>query len=191
MLSLTSLVTAIFSRCDVVHSEIYSYVWFLWRSSMNYNILTSLTFSAVSTFFIQLKPEVNISRTRTMVSPRFSNWSSLLVKRYSTIQTWQCTDKLNSTTDHFRLPSVAWKRRVLKLPNSCGQPRGSNWSPLPRWFIILLSNIFGIDVAMLVCNFQSKNWLNCRIKGHLFRYHKLLGAFVVVCWILQFLQTRP
>ena len=93
---------------------------------------------------------------------------------------WWCTDKLNSTTDHFRLPSVAWKRRVLKLPNSCGQPRRSNCSP-PRGGLFFLFLIFGIDVAILVCNFQSKNWLNCRIKGHLFPYHKLLGAFVVVC----------
>ena len=34
------------------------------------------------------QPEVNISHARTVVSPRFSNKSSLLVKRHLTIQMW-------------------------------------------------------------------------------------------------------
>ena len=30
---------------------------------------------------------------------------------------WECEDKLNRKTDHFRLSSVAQKRRLFKLPN--------------------------------------------------------------------------
>ena len=61
------------------------------------------------------QPEVTISRARTVVSLRFSNWSYLLVKRDLTTLMWKCGDKLNTKTAHFRLPSVPQKRCMLKF----------------------------------------------------------------------------
>ena len=62
------------------------------------------------------KPEANFSPSKTVVSPRFSYYSSLLVKRFLTIQMRQCEDNLKSKTAHSQLPSAAQKGRVLKLP---------------------------------------------------------------------------
>ena len=64
------------------------------------------------------QPEVNISHARTVVSLTFSNLSYLLVKRDLTTLMWQCDEKLNTKTTHFRLPSVAQKLCMLKLPNN-------------------------------------------------------------------------
>ncbi|XP_044174117.1 uncharacterized protein LOC114958328 [Acropora millepora] len=50
-------------------------------------------------------PEVNISHVTTVISPRFSTLSSLLVKICFTIKTWYCDDKLNTEKANFRLPA--------------------------------------------------------------------------------------
>jgi len=50
-------------------------------------------------------PEVNISHVTTVISPRFSTLSSLLVKRYFAIKMWYCDDKLNTEKANFRLPA--------------------------------------------------------------------------------------
>ena len=62
------------------------------------------------------KPDANFSSSKTVVSRRFSYYSSLLVKRCLTIQMRQCEDNLKRKTAHSQLPSAAQKGRVLKLP---------------------------------------------------------------------------
>ena len=59
------------------------------------------------------QPEENISRARTVVSPRFLYLSSLMEKRYLAMQMWLCEDKLKRKTAHFRLPSASQKRACL------------------------------------------------------------------------------
>ena len=48
---------------------------------------------------------MNISHVTTVISPRFSTLSSLLVKICFTIKTWYCDDKLNTEKANFRLPA--------------------------------------------------------------------------------------
>ena len=52
------------------------------------------------------KPEENISRARTVVSPRFSYQSSQMEKRYLSMSMWLCKDKLQVKTADFRLPPL-------------------------------------------------------------------------------------
>ena len=50
------------------------------------------------------KPEENISRARTVVSPRFLYQSSLMEKKYLATSMWLCEYKLQGKTADFRLP---------------------------------------------------------------------------------------
>ena len=57
--------------------------------------------------------EEDISRARTVVSPRFLYQASLMQKRYLAMQMRSCEDKLKGKTAHFRLPSASQKRACL------------------------------------------------------------------------------
>ena len=58
-------------------------------------------------------PEENILRARTVLSPRFLYYSSLMEKRYLAKWMWLSEDKLRVKIAHFRLPSASQKRACL------------------------------------------------------------------------------
>ena len=69
------------------------------------------------------QPEENISRTRTVVSPRFLYQSSLMEKRYLAMSMWLCKDKLQGKAADFRLPPVSQIRACFSSLTTCVSDR--------------------------------------------------------------------
>ena len=57
--------------------------------------------------------EENISHSRTVLSPRFLCYSSLMEKRYLAMRMWLCEGEREVKLAHFRLPSASQKRSCL------------------------------------------------------------------------------
>ena len=73
----------------------------------------SLTLSVLSRSLYAVRGK-NILRARTVLSPRYLYYSSLMEKKYLAKWMWLCEDKLRVKIAHFRLPSASQKRACLK-----------------------------------------------------------------------------
>ena len=85
-------------------------------------VVISLGSLSIRVFRRGRQPEENILRTRTVLSPRFLNYRTLMHKRYLAMWMWLCEGKLKVKIAHFRLPSASQKRVFLSSLMFAGLP---------------------------------------------------------------------
>ena len=129
-----------------------------WRDHRRVYDYIIVSLSTRSFLRCERQPEENISRGKTVLSPRFLYYSSLMKQRYLAMWMWLCEDKFKVKIAHFRLPSVPQKHACLSSLINCAVYTGVYIINriLQAWyeFYLLVLNSIPHFIRVLICQWK-------------------------------------